>query len=117
MELRPDSILHRIEKRSPTLISLRMRDVQDVKLRSPLYSRVLLVSVSLVVAMALNLELNTERYIQLMEKLIGETEFLQNNPPRYVPQEDRYHSAEQHVMGLSPAQLERTAGSACANLL
>lgn len=40
--------------------------------------------------MALNLELNTERYIKLMEKLIGETEFLQNNPPRHVPQEDRY---------------------------
>ena len=26
----------------------------------------------------------------LMEKLIGETEFLQDNPPKFVPQEDRY---------------------------
>ena len=43
----------------------------------------------LCVAMALNLELNSERYVQLLEKLIGETEFLQNNPPRFVPQEDR----------------------------
>ena len=42
------------------------------------------------VAMALNLELNSERYISLLEKLIGETEFLQNNPPLYIPQEDRY---------------------------
>ena len=42
------------------------------------------------VAMALNLELNSERYILLLEKLIGETEFLQNNPPHYIPQEDRY---------------------------
>ena len=39
--------------------------------------------------MALNLELNPERYVQLLEKLIGETEFLQNNPPRFVPKEDR----------------------------
>ena len=43
----------------------------------------------LVVAMALNLELNSERYVQLLEKLIGESEFLQNNPPRFVPQEDK----------------------------
>ena len=39
--------------------------------------------------MALNLELDSERYVQLLEKLIGETEFLQNNPPRFVPEEDR----------------------------
>lgn len=44
------------------------------------------------VAMALNLELNSERYISLLEKLIGETEFLQNNPPLYIPQEDRYRA-------------------------
>ena len=76
-----------------------MRDVQDVKL--VLYSwRFTGFCVVLVVAMALNLELNTERYIGLMEKLIGETEFLQNNPPRYVPQEDRYWLREHHVMGL-----------------
>ena len=40
--------------------------------------------------MALNLELNSERYIQLLEKLIGESEFLQNNPPRFIAQEDRF---------------------------
>lgn len=34
-------------------------------------------------------ELNSERYVALMEKLIGETEFLQDNPPKFVPQEDR----------------------------
>ena len=44
------------------------------------------------VAMALNLELNSERFLKLLEKLIGESEFLQNNPPRYVPQEDRCDS-------------------------
>jgi acetylornithine deacetylase len=54
--------------------------------------------------MALNLELNSERYVQLLEKLIGETEFLQNNPPRFVPQEDR---AVKHVLeALKPYLLE-----------
>ena len=38
----------------------------------------------------LQLELNSERYVELLRKLIGETEYLQNNPPRLVPQEDRY---------------------------
>ena len=33
--------------------------------------------------------LDSERYVSLMEKLIGETEFLQDNPPKFVPQEDR----------------------------
>jgi hypothetical protein len=42
-----------------------------------------------VVAMALNLELDDKRYVSLLENLIGEAEFLQNNPPRFVPQEDR----------------------------
>lgn len=74
-----------------------MRDVQDVK---PLYSWRPFCFTG--VTMALNLELNTERYIQLMEKLIGETEFLQNNPPRYIPQEDRY---QEHVEGLSPSSV------------
>ena len=40
-------------------------------------------------ASPLNIELNTDRYVSLMTKLIGETEFLQNNPPKFVPQEDR----------------------------
>ena len=39
--------------------------------------------------MALNLELNEARYVALLEKLIGETEQLQNNPPKFVPEEDR----------------------------
>ena len=39
--------------------------------------------------MPLGLELNTKRFVNLLTKLIGETEYLQNNPPKYVPQEDR----------------------------
>ena len=35
------------------------------------------------------LSLNKDRYVALLEKLIGETEFLQDNPPKFVPQEDR----------------------------
>ena len=38
----------------------------------------------------LQLELNSERYVELLRKLIGETKYLQNNPPRFIPQEDRY---------------------------
>ncbi|XP_019850498.1 PREDICTED: acetylornithine deacetylase-like [Amphimedon queenslandica] len=37
----------------------------------------------------LSIELNCDRYVSLLSKLIGETEFLQNNPPKFVPQEDR----------------------------
>ncbi len=33
--------------------------------------------------------LDVERYVALMEKLIGETEFLQDNPPKFVPEENR----------------------------
>ena len=40
-------------------------------------------------AAALGLELNSERYVELLRKLIGETEHLQNNPPRFIPEEDR----------------------------
>ena len=40
--------------------------------------------------MALQLDLDRERYVSLLEKLIGEVEFLQDNPPKFVPQEDRY---------------------------
>jgi len=39
--------------------------------------------------MALQMELNKERYVALLKKLIGEVEFLQNNPPKFVPQEDK----------------------------
>ena len=38
---------------------------------------------------ALGLELNSERYVELLRKLIGEVECLQNNPPRFIPQEDK----------------------------
>ena len=33
--------------------------------------------------------LDKERYVALLEKLIGETESLQDNPPKFVPQEDK----------------------------
>ena len=33
--------------------------------------------------------LKKDRYVALLEKLIGETEFLQNSPPKFVPQEDK----------------------------
>ena len=39
--------------------------------------------------MSLRLGFNRERYVVLLSKLVGETEFLQNNPPKFVPQEDR----------------------------
>ena len=34
--------------------------------------------------------MNKDRYVALLEKLIGETELLQDNPPKFIPQEDRY---------------------------
>ena len=40
--------------------------------------------------MALQLDLDRDRYVSLLEKLIGEVEYLQDNPPKFVPQEDRY---------------------------
>ena len=40
--------------------------------------------------MSLQLDLDKDRYVSLLEKLIGEVEFLQDNPPKFVPQEDRY---------------------------
>ncbi len=39
--------------------------------------------------MELGLELNSERYLTLLTKLIGETEHLQNNPPKFIPKEDK----------------------------
>ena len=39
--------------------------------------------------MALNLELNKERFLDLLKKLIGETVNLQNDPDRgYIPKEE-----------------------------
>ena len=40
--------------------------------------------------MALQLDLDKDRYMSLLEKLIGDVKFLQDNPPKLVPQEDRY---------------------------
>ena len=40
--------------------------------------------------MALQLDLDKDLYVSLLEKLIGEVQFLQDNPPKFVPQEDRY---------------------------
>ncbi|KNA16429.1 hypothetical protein SOVF_089010 [Spinacia oleracea] len=34
-------------------------------------------------------ELNKESYVNLLTKLIGETKYLQNNPPELIPEEDR----------------------------
>lgn len=35
------------------------------------------------------LSLNKERFVSLLGKLIGESEHLQDNPPKFVPEEDR----------------------------
>ena len=38
----------------------------------------------------LDLELDEERYVELLSKLIGESEHVQNNPPKFVPTEDKW---------------------------
>lgn len=43
------------------------------------------------------LEMDTERYIALMTKLIGESKFVQNSPPDHNPEEDK---ASNHVLEL-----------------
>jgi len=54
--------------------------------------------------MALQMDLNKDRYVSLLEKLIGEVEFLQNNPPKFVPQEDK---AIKHLLeALKPYTVE-----------
>lgn len=40
-------------------------------------------------------DLNKESFISLLSKLIGESKYLQNNPPELIPQEDR---AVKHVL-------------------
>ena len=43
--------------------------------------------------MVLQLDLDRDRYVALLEKLIGEVEFVQDKPSKirkFVPQEDRY---------------------------
>ena len=53
--------------------------------------------------MALGLELNTDRFVNLLTKLIGETEHLQDNPPKFVPKEDRL--VNNIIIKLSPNSL------------
>ena len=36
--------------------------------------------------MALNIEMNEERFVALLTKLIGEAKHVQNSPPELVPQ-------------------------------
>jgi acetylornithine deacetylase len=36
-----------------------------------------------------SLQMNEERFLALLDKVIGESEFVQNNPPSLIPQEDR----------------------------
>ena len=38
------------------------------------------------------LSFDRERYVALLAKLIGEAKHLQNNPPDYIPKEDRGES-------------------------
>ena len=42
--------------------------------------------------MALDLDFNEGRYVKLLTNLIGETKFLQNNPEKFIPEENRYLS-------------------------
>ena len=39
--------------------------------------------------MAVNIGFNEQRFLTLLANLIGETQYLQNNPPDNVPEEDR----------------------------
>lgn len=51
-----------------------------------------------------SLHLNTERFVELLRKLVAETPRLQNKPPELVPQEDL---AGRHVLeALAPYTTE-----------
>lgn len=52
-------------------------------------------------------ELDNGKFIDLLTKLISESEFLQNNPPRLVPQEDR---VSDHVMALLSPYTKENGG-------
>lgn len=45
--------------------------------------------------MNLKVELNEERFLRLLEKLVSEGEYLQNQPPHFVAREDL---AGRHVL-------------------
>ena len=51
--------------------------------------------------MPLDIGFNEERYVKLLTNLIGETKLLQDNPPRFIPEEDRYEiiSVYRHFHG------------------
>lgn len=52
-----------------------------------------------------HLELSTKVFLPLLSKLIGESKYLQNNPPELIPQEDR---AVRHVLEvLEPLSVEK----------
>ena len=42
--------------------------------------------------MAVEFGFNEERYVKLLANLIGETKYLQDNPPKFVPEENRFES-------------------------
>jgi len=49
-------------------------------------------------------ELNEERFLRVLKKVIGENQHVQNNPPKFVPQEDK---VLQHVLAeLEPHKIE-----------
>lgn len=47
--------------------------------------------------MSLKLDFNEERYVELLTNLIGETKYLQDKPPRYVPEEDRCAGNKRYI--------------------
>eukprot|EP00300_Choanocystis_sp_HF-7_P030223 c39004_g1_i1.p1 GENE.c39004_g1_i1~~c39004_g1_i1.p1 ORF type:complete len:433 (+),score=109.42 c39004_g1_i1:75-1373(+) len=50
------------------------------------------------------IELNEERFLDILAKVIGESEFVQNHPPKLVPEEDR---VLEHVLAaLNPYRVE-----------
>ena len=54
--------------------------------------------------MGLNLELDCERFTTLLTKLIGESQHVQNNPPKFVPQEGKVVA---HILeALKPYSIE-----------
>ena len=75
---------------SPALFPRMRKQPKHAPSRAPADCfSVLFSSAGIEAGMALGLELNEARYVSLLENLIGESEHLQNNPPRFVPEEDK----------------------------
>ena len=54
------------------------------------------------------IEMNESRFLSLLEKLIGESKYLQNNPAQgLIPQEDR---ASDHVLAVLDPYLKKNGG-------